>query len=223
MTGTGSKDNQSNKWNNKNGRQGKKKWCKNCKSMGHHNSNDCYALDKNKHNQPPWYKDRKNKEGCNANCPHGMCSLNPHQSQHQKNKGQQCNRWILPSAQSLQVSEGVGQIIMKHASHGHGSFQTQVHYNANIHKSWCNNGCSTKPNEDPNTGGNLKHHTPGQRKINELATIFQNIAQKLPQNEADKESTKIISNKEKLRAENHANKFNQQPQNQTKSMHRMTW
>ena len=58
MTGAGSKDNQSKKRNDQNMHQGKKKWCKNCKRMGHHNNDDCYALDKNKHNRPPWYKDR---------------------------------------------------------------------------------------------------------------------------------------------------------------------
>ena len=39
------------------------KSCKYCKSMVYHNSDNCYTLDKNKHIQPPWYKDKKNQEG----------------------------------------------------------------------------------------------------------------------------------------------------------------
>ena len=40
-----------------------------------------------------------------------------------------------------------------------------------------------------------------KEKLIELATIFQNVANKLPQNEAEKESATIINNKEKPRVD----------------------
>ena len=46
---------------------------------------------------------------------------------------------------------------------------------------------------------NIIHHD--REKIIELVTIFQIVAQKLPQNEAEKESATLINNKEKPRVE----------------------
>ena len=65
----------------------------------------------------------------NANGPHGMHSLNPCQTWHQKNMGQQCNWWILPGniTRTLQVLQGVGQTNTKHTSDGQGLFQTPIH------------------------------------------------------------------------------------------------
>ena len=60
MTRVESKDNQSIKRNDWTGCQGKKKeWYKKCKSLVYHNSDACHTVDKNKHNHPSWYINRK--------------------------------------------------------------------------------------------------------------------------------------------------------------------